>query len=113
MSGMLALRSRLPGDKWLAAAAGFCLSACVPSVMLSAADTVTATTDSNGVFVVALQSGIWRVEIAHPHFDSLRVAVPTRRFEVPPKPFVAATLWTPSRHTVTRMLCGDSARSDD
>ncbi len=82
-------------------------------ITLTAASSVAATTDTNGVFEISLQSGTWRVEIAHPRFDSLRVTVPARHLTVPPNATVSTALWTPSRRTVTRMLCGDSARVDD
>ena len=130
---------RLSSATWLAATAGVSLSACAvrptrtdapprivtlrgtvfdsltlgplrgARITLSAADTVTTTTDSSGGFEVSLRSGSWRAEIAHPRFDSLRVALPVRRVEVPPKPVVAVELRTPSRRTVARMLCGDSS----
>lgn len=82
-------------------------------ITLTAADTVTATTDTNGVFVVELRSGKWRSEVAHPRYDSLRLVLPVRQFEVPPEAVVTADIWTPSRRAVTRLLCGDSARRDD
>lgn len=143
MSRTMAHRSRLPGAAWLIVTAGLSLSACVAHsirsntpprvvtlrgtifdsltlaplrgarVTLSAADTVIATTDTNGVFVVSLLSGTWRAEVAHRRFDSLRVPVPVRRLEVPPKAVVVAELATPSRRTVTRVLCSDTARNDD
>ncbi len=131
------------GAAWLIATAGLSLTACVvhsvrpdtpprivtlrgtvfdsltlaplrgARVTLIAAETVFATTDTNGVFVVSLASGTWRAEVAHRRFDSLRVSLPVRRLEVPPKAVVVAELATPSRRTVTRMLCGDTARVDD
>jgi hypothetical protein len=82
-------------------------------ITLMATDTVTATTDTNGAFSVSLKSGTWHAEVAHPRFDSLRLSFPARQLEVPPHAVVATELWTPSRRTVTRMLCGDSARRDD
>lgn len=143
MSLTRALRSRRFNATWIIGGAGLLLSACVvhsirpdapprivtlrgtvfdsltmsplrgARVTLTAVDTVTATTDTNGVFDVSLRSGIWRAAIAHPRFDSLRVAVPVRRLDVPPKALVAATLGTPSRRTVTRTLGGDSTWTDD
>jgi hypothetical protein len=75
---------------------------------------VTATTDTSGVFVVSIQSGRWRAVVAHPKFDSLRVTLPPRELEVSSSASaVTGTLWTPSRLTITRMLCGDSAKPDD
>ena len=82
-------------------------------ITLSAADTVTATSDSNGIVVLSLRSGIWNAEVVHPRIDSLRVVLPMRRLDVPPRAVVAATVGIPSGKTITRMLCGDSARSDD
>ncbi|MEO7454920.1 MAG: carboxypeptidase-like regulatory domain-containing protein [Gemmatimonadaceae bacterium] len=82
-------------------------------VTLTGTDTVTATTDTNGVFVVSLMSGTWRAAIAHARYDSLRVTLAARTLVVPPRASVIAELWTPSRHALTRMLCGDTANGDD
>ena len=78
-----------------------------------AGDSITATTDTSGAFSTQLMSGSWRAEVAHPRFDSLRIPAPVRNMEVPARESASLTLWTPSPRTVTRVLCGDSARSDD
>jgi hypothetical protein len=82
-------------------------------VTLIASDTVVATTDTNGVFEVSLQSGMWESVVAHPRYDSLRIVVPAHPLEVPPEASVAVDVWTPSRRVITRLLCGNESRSDD
>lgn len=87
-------------------------------IVLKSADTadptiVKVTTDSTGSFVVSLRSGTWQSNMSHDRFDSLRIALPERRFKVPAKALANIQLWTPSRVTAGRMLCGDSASRDD
>jgi hypothetical protein len=77
------------------------------------ADTVRGITDTSGVLSVSIMSGAWRAHLAHGRFDSLRIPYPVRSIVVPARENAAITIWTPSARTVTRMLCGDSARSDD
>ena len=81
-------------------------------VTLAAAETVTVVTDTNGQFNVSLRAGMWRAEVTHPRFDSLRLLYPLRQLDLPSNAVVSSELWTPSRRVATRMLCGDSARSD-
>jgi hypothetical protein len=57
-------------------------------ITLTAADTVRATTDSTGGFVVSLQTGVWRATIQSPRLDSLRVPLPPHQVTVAPKSVV-------------------------
>jgi Carboxypeptidase regulatory-like domain len=87
-------------------------------ITFSAADSAAvavagATTDSNGTFAISLSSGTWLMKVEHARFDSLRVSLPPRRVEVPRQPAFTLTVGTPSTGTMTRALCGSSARNDD
>jgi hypothetical protein len=74
---------------------------------------VSASMDTSGNFSVILWNGVWSSQIRHERFDSLRVTLPVRRITVPDTPVAVVELWTPSRVALGRVLCGDSAKSDD
>lgn len=87
-------------------------------VAFTAADSLAgtvakATTDTNGTFALSMRDGTWLMEVEHPRFDSLHVAVPPRRVVVPRQDAFTLVVGTPSSRTVTRALCGSSVRSDD
>lgn len=78
-----------------------------------ASESIGARTDASGRFDISLAPGRWIVGIEHPRFDSLGVALPARRIEIPAKPTFRLSLATASAHTLTRAFCGIDARDDD
>lgn len=76
-------------------------------------ESIGARTDAAGRFDISLAPGRWIVGIEHPRFDSLGVALPARRIEIPAKPTFRLSLATASARTLTRAFCGAGARDDD
>src|SRR5471030_2798328 len=46
-------------------------------------ESIGARTDAAGKFEISLAPGRWLVGIEHPRFDSLAIALPARRIEIP------------------------------
>jgi hypothetical protein len=76
-------------------------------------ESIGARTDAAGKFEISLAPGRWLVGIEHPRFDSLAIALPARRIEIPAKPTFRLALATASAHTLTQAFCGKDAREDD
>jgi hypothetical protein len=76
-------------------------------------ESIGARTDAAGKFEISLAPGRWLVGIEHPRFDSLAIALPARRIEIPAKPSFRLALATASAHTLTQAFCGKDARDDD